>query len=436
MLAFLRSLSDLGARPQGSMGASDFTLERMQQLLAALGNPQQRYPSLHVAGTNGKGSVSVLCAAALRAGGLRVGRFTSPHARGALHGIAIDGQVVPPDELEANFDILRSHLVSRSDWTQFEVVTALAFTHFAQAEVQAAVIEVGLGGRLDATNVLTPIVSVITPIDFDHTSILGTSLPLIAAEKAGIIKPGVPVVLAPQPPEVGEILKQVAKGSRSHVIQVGKDFYYELTHFNRNGQDLLVWAAAHPDQKTKLFVPLLGAHQVVNAATAFAALQAAKYHGLAVDEDSIREGFAVARWPGRFEIIQSQPPLIFDAAHSPHAARALRTALDDYFPGSPFVLVLGVSADKDLSGIVEPLRARIRQVIATQSAHARAMPASDLQRRLAALGLEADVEPASAAALRRALATAGEDGLVLVAGSVFLVEDAREYWLLENGDRH
>ncbi len=410
------------------MSAAAFTLENITWLTAALGHPQQQYPSIHVAGTNGKGSVSALCASALQAAGLRAGLFTSPHLRGPLQGISIDGKVVAQSELETTFESLRPHLEPRSDWTQFEVVTALAFLHFARAKVQAAVIEVGLGGRLDATNVLTPLVSVITPIDYDHTSILGNSLPEIAAEKAGIIKPGVPLVLAPQPPEVREVIKKTAK-AKTHIIEVGEDFLFEAGDFDLSGQDFQIWPASQPAQKTALRISLLGAHQVVNGATAYAALQVAKRHGLALDGDAIRRGFAAARWPGRFEVLQTKPALLLDAAHSPHAARALRRALDDYFPETPATLVLGVSADKDLAGIIDPLRPRLGLVIATQSAHPRAMPAAELQRRLAALGQAAEAQPAPAAALQRALALADEGGLVLVAGSVFLVEEVREAYL-------
>src|SRR3972149_664542 len=211
MLPSLRSLPDLGAQTQGAMSAGDFSLERMAWLMEVLGQPQQKYPSIHVAGTNGKGSVSALCAAALQAAGLLVGLFTSPHLRGALQGISINGALVEQSELEASFEGLHPYLEQRTDWTQFEVVTALAFQHFARAGVGAAVIEVGLGGRLDATNVVSPLVSVITPIDYDHTSILGNTLPETAAEKAGIIKRGVPLVLAPQPAEVSEVIRKAAK---------------------------------------------------------------------------------------------------------------------------------------------------------------------------------------------------------------------------------
>ena len=426
MLSSLRSLPDLGAQPQGSMNAAAFTLERMDWLMAALGQPQQQYPSIHVAGTNGKGSVSALCAAALQAAGLRVGLFTSPHLRGALQGISINGALVEQSELEASFEGLHPYLEQRTDWTQFEVVTALAFQHFTRAGVGAAVIEVGLGGRLDATNVVSPLVSVITPIDYDHTAILGSSLPEIAAQKAGIIKARIPVVLAPQTQEVSAVMKQVAQANKTHLIEVGKDFCFEAGGFSLKGQDFEVWPASHPADRIALHISLLGAHQVVNAATGYAALQVARRHGLTLDDAAIRRGFAAARWPGRFEVLQTRPAVVLDAAHTPHAARALRRALDDYVPGRPVTLVLGVSADKDLNGIVDPLRPRISQVVATQSSHPRALPASELARRLASLGLLAAAQPTPAAALRRALAVTGKEGMVLVAGSVFLVEEVRE----------
>lgn len=426
MLPALKALPDLGSQPQGAMSAAAFTLERMAWLMAALGQPQQRYLSLHVAGTNGKGSVSALCSAALQAAGLRVGAFTSPHLHGALEGVTLGDKVVPPAELEASFESLRPHLDRQTGWTQFEVVTALAFHHFSRMGVEAAVIEVGLGGRLDATNVLTPLVSVITPIDYDHLSILGSTLEQIAAEKAGIIKPGVPVVLAPQPAQVSAVIREVAREKKAPIIEAGKDTLYQAQAFDLSAQDFQVWSAARPEEKTALRIALLGRHQIANAATAYAALQAAREQGLALDEEDIRRGFAAARWPGRFEILQSEPTLVLDAAHSPHAARALRQALDDYFPDRPVSLVLGVSADKDLTGIVEPLRPRIAKWVATQSAHPRAMLAAELQRSLAALGLESEVQPDAAAALSETLDAADKGAVVLVAGSVFLVEQVRE----------
>lgn len=422
---FLAELPDLGARLQSGMRAGDFTLERIRSVLNALGEPQAQYPSIHVAGTNGKGSGCALCAAALQAEGYRVGSFTSPHVEGALHGIRINGEMVGRDQLEETFQLIRPHLQVDGGSTNFEIVTALAFTHFARANVDASVIEVGLGGRLDATNVITPLVSVITSIDYDHTSILGNTLAEIATEKAGIIKPGVPVVVSPQPEEARAAILARAKTHNAPAIEVGKDYLFERGYSDLGGQDLRVWPAASPMEATNLHIALLGAHQIENAATAYAALQTANQRGLRLSAAAIQSGFAAARWPGRFELLQKNPPIVLDAAHSPAAARALRQALDEYFPDLPITLVLGVSADKDLEGLLAPLGERIAFAIATQSAHPRAMPAIQLAERLIALGVAAAAEPEAAKALQAAKAQSQKSGVILVAGSVFLVEQVR-----------
>ena len=417
---YLTSLPDLGARPQSGMRAANFTLERMQILVETLGHPERGFPSLHIAGTNGKGSVSAFCTAALQAQGYRVGRFTSPHLAGPVAGITIDQLQIADADLQNSFERMLPLLVPRQDWTQFEVVTALAFVHFARQKVDAAVIEVGLGGRLDATNVLMPLVSVITPIDYDHTPILGITLAEIAAEKAGIIKPGMPVVVSPQPEEARTSILRVAKEKRAQAIEVGQDVRFERIHSDLNGQ---IFEISQRDrQKVWLEIGILGRHQVENAVTAFAALQLANDRGLAVGEDAIRCGFAAARWPGRFEVLRSDPPVVLDAAHSPAAARALRAALDEYFPDRPIVMVIGVSADKDLAGIIEPLRPRIVGVIATQSTHLRAMPAVELQERLGSLGIRSTSEPDPKSAVNKGMEFEDKDSLLLVCGSVFLVE--------------
>ncbi len=437
LLDYLESRANLALIPQTQLSQADFTLERMQALAAALGQPQQAYPSLHVAGTNGKGSVVALCAAALQEQGYRVGSFTSPHWEGALAGIRINRVPVPLAELEASFASMQPALAEREDWTHFEVVTALAFQHFARAGVDVAVIEVGLGGRLDATNVIAPTVSLITPIDLEHTTILGATVTAIAGEKAGIIKSsvpggtGVPVVMAPQPTEAEEVIRAVAERHGARVFEVGKEFSFDRGPADLSGQQLTVW---HADETASLRIALLGAHQVANAATAYAALKVASEHGLRIGDEAIARGFADARWPGRFEVLRAEPPVVIDAAHSPHAARALAAALDEFFPGRKVTLLLGVSADKDMSGILQPLAPFVDQIIATQSSHPRAMPAADLQHQLLALGRSAAADPDSVIALTKALDIAGDD-VLLVCGSVFLVEQVRAAWFADNASQ-
>lgn len=416
---YLHQLPDLAQRHQGGLQAQDFSLQRLQGLLAALGQPQQRYPSLHVAGTNGKGSVCALCAAALQAQGYRVGLFTSPHSQGALHGIVVDGQPASGAELQAAFEQLYPHVQTSAGWTHFEITVALMFVHFALMQVDVAVVEVGLGGQLDATNVLLPRLSIITPIDYDHTSILGSSLAQIAAHKAGIIKPGVPVVSAPQPPQAAAVIEQQARQQGAPLTRIGADWQVELLSAGLDGQQLRIRPGGGEWRQVQL--ALLGQHQVYNAATAYAALDVLNASGLAVSQAAIQAGFAAVRWPGRFQVLAGQPTTVLDGAHSPAAAAALRAALDAYFPDVPVVLVLGVSADKDLEGVLRPLLPRLQHAIATQADQPRAMPADQLAQRLIQLGLPTQAQSQPQAALAAARAACPPGGLVLVAGSVFLV---------------
>lgn len=420
---FLGTLPDLSLKSQvDDWQPGDLDLTTMQRLVEAAGQPQQAYPAIHVAGSNGKGSTSALLAAALAAQGYRVGLYTSPHLSGQLAGIRLDGEPVPITELEVTWQGLYPQVARLPNLTLFEVVTALAFQHFARVGVDAAVIEVGLGGRLDATNVLTPAVSVITPIDLEHTRVLGDSLAAIAAEKAGIIKLGVPVVMAAQAAEAAAVFRATASSRTAPLTEIGRDILFERQAWDRQGQTVRIGPADKPGEALHVHLSLLGAHQAANAASAYAALRA---FTLPVSDESIRTGFATARWPGRMHLIEGDPPILLDAAHTPAAARALAAALDDHFPNQRWLAVMGVSADKDLAGLLAPFDGRLGAVWAVQSSHPRAMPASTLSARLGAAGIETNVAADLAQALRsgRQAAQAKQAGL-LVFGSVFLVEEA------------
>jgi dihydrofolate synthase/folylpolyglutamate synthase len=288
--------------------------------------------------------------------------------------------------------------------------------------VDAAVIEVGLGGSLDATNVLTPAASVIMPIDLEHTRVLGDSLVAIAAEKAGIIKPGVPVVMAGQAGEAAAVIRATAAERGAPLTEIGRDVLYERVAWDRQGQDVHIWRAKQSDEPWMVRLGLLGAHQAANAAAAFAALKA---FSLPVTDAAIQAGFAAARWPGRLHLIEDEPPILLDAAHTPAAARALAAALDDHFPGQCWLAVIGVSADKDLAGLLAPLSGRLEAVWASQSSHPRAMPADTLAQRLAAGGQPATVQPDLVQAIQAGMQAAKDQAAgLLVFGSVFLVEEA------------
>jgi dihydrofolate synthase/folylpolyglutamate synthase len=331
---------------------------------------------------------------------------------------------------------------SIAELTTFEITTGLAFLYFKQQAVDAAVIEVGLGGRLDPTNVVKPSVTVITSISYDHTKILGESLTEIASEKAGIVKAGIPVVVAPQNDEARSTIKRIAEECSAPVIQVGEDYLFSPLSRSLQGQSFLVWPAADQSQVNefiesggeqvwagnRFFIPLLGYHQIENAATAYTALRTVRGLGLEIDDAAIRQGFANVNWPGRFEVLQHRPPVILDSAHNRDSALKLRLALDDYFPGRPVILVFGASEDKDVHGMFAELLPRVQQVVATRSFHPRALEPEMIVDLAHQFGTPVRTINAVEDALEEAIRLAGEEAIVLVTGSIFVVAGVRETW--------
>lgn len=405
-----------------------FDLRRMFALMEALGNPHHNYPILHIAGTKGKGSVSALCAAGLEAAGYRTGLYTSPHLEDFCERIQLNRQNIPHADFVALVEEMRPTIESIPRLTFFEITTALAYLYFARQAVDVAVIEVGLGGRLDATNVCKPIVSVITSLSYDHTAILGDTLAKIAAEKAGIIKPGVPVVTAPQPEEAFEVLQAIAAQRQAPLTAVGRDIHFQRLRFTPEKQTLCVWSN-ELHLEIELEIPLAGEHQVENAAVAYTALRAAAQKGLSrLDDAAIGRGFAKAFWMGRFEVLQHNPPLVLDCAHNRDSARRLRKALDDYYPERRVVMVFGASEDKDIAGMLAELAPRVDQMVLVKSFHPRAAALETLMDLAQQMEKPYQVMPDVAEALPLAIRLAGEDGMVLVTGSIFVVAGARLAW--------
>jgi dihydrofolate synthase / folylpolyglutamate synthase len=432
-LDYLYSFVDFSLTHSSRLAQEKFDLGRMFALLKLLGDPHRAYPVIHVAGTKGKGSTSAMAASCLQAAGYRVGLYTSPHLQEFTERIQVNGQLITPGDLAALIEEIKPSVAQVERLTTFEIATALGFLHFARQKVDAAVIEVGLGGRLDASNVVTPLVSVITSLSLDHMAVLGDTLPKIAYEKAGIIKPGRPVVLSPQQPAAREVIEQVAAERGSPLLEVGRDFYFAPGAHSLDGQTFQVWKAGEPP--LDLSIPLLGPHQAENAAVAYAALRTAREQGLQVPDAAIRAGFANVSWPGRFEVLHRDPLLIIDSAHNRDSARRLRQTLDDYLPGLPVVLIFGASEDKDIAGMFEELAPRISRVIATQSVHPRAAQAPDLVAIAARLGRPAEavlpVEKALPAALKSAKeesARAKAPAVILAAGSLFIAAAIRDIW--------
>jgi dihydrofolate synthase/folylpolyglutamate synthase len=449
-LDYLYSFIDYSLQKTFRYSPEKFDLDRMRDFMAALGNPQNDYKILHVAGTKGKGSVSALCASALKESGARVGLYTSPHLQDYAERIQVDGIPIPHYDLITLVEEIKPNIAASPEITTFEITTALAFLYFARRKVSAAVMEVGLGGRLDATNVCVPEVTVITSISYDHTDLLGETLAEIAGEKGGIIKPGVAVVVSPQEEEALQVIKSIAVERGAPLIQVGGDYLYQQLDRSLQGQSLQVWhksepasedgstpSGKDPDREPKrLTIPLLGVHQLENAATAYAALQVVRQNGIQVTDLGISQGFRSVNWPGRFEILQHDPPVIIDSAHNRDSAKKLRAVLDDYYPGMPVVLVFGASEDKDIKGMLAELGPCARKIVTTKSTHPRAADPGKLVEIANEIGCPAFSTPSVEEALDEAALLTGGEAVILVTGSIFVAAAARSAWLTCSSEKN
>lgn len=401
------------------------TLERPQALLELMGNPQERYATLHLTGTKGKGSVGAMCASILQASGYRVGLYSSPHLQEFRERFQINKQMITEDEFAQIVFDLKPLFDQIEGITWFEVVTAVAFEYFARANVDIAVIEVGLGGRLDATNVLKPLVSVITSLSFDHVHLLGNSLASIATEKAGIIKPGIPVVSAPQEPEAQEVLEHIAAERDTPLIKVGQDWPFEIQSPSLGGQSIKVGETTYTTR-------LLGEHQAINTAVALATLQTTN---LKVSDEAIHDGLRHVNWPGRLEIVETAPLLVLDAAHNRASARCLREALHSLFGIRPLTLVFGAKGDKDITGMMEELLPVVEHLIITQAVDSRAeSPESivEIARQCGYAG-PISIKPPVDEAIQHAKATTVETGMICVTGSLYVVGEVRTELGLQPG---
>jgi len=448
---YLYSYIDYSLKHSSEMAKAEFNLDRMFALLNLLGNPHQAYPILHVAGTKGKGSTSALCASALRAAGYKTGLYTSPHLLDYVERIQVDGQPISHQMLVDVVEEIKPAVDQIEKLTTFEITTALAFLAFAKLGCTAAVFEVGLGGRLDATNVVMPRVSVITSLSMDHMAVLGDTLAKIAGEKAGIIKDGVPVVSAPQKDEALEVILRVAKSRNTLVTLIGKDVTFEPVSHSLEGQTFALsgmtsearnvvegqtLSSTRPERSDRqgaqskdglmITLPLLGDHQLVNAATAYAALQAS---GLNVPDEAIQRGFAQVQWPARFEVARREPPVIFDSAHNDDSFARLRETLETYFPDKMVYLIFGASEDKNIPGMFREMKPRIRRLIVTRADHPRALEVEKIQGLADQAGIPSEAAEPVEAALARALELSQKDGsIVLSAGSMFVTAEVMAAW--------
>ncbi len=435
-LAYLEGLARFGIKPG---------LERTLTLLDALGHPEAGLRAVHITGTNGKGSVAACVASMANVAGYKVGLYTSPHLARFEERFQINGEPVSSAEFadliaETALAAKWAHDRHGLDPTQFEVLTAAAFLYFARAEVDLAVIEVGLGGRYDATNVLAaPLVTAIAGIDLDHTDVLGHTTAAIAHDKAGIARRGVPLVVGSVDEDAWGTILTVARETGAPVVRVyaGKPAArddredWESVWFDhvtaRQDGTIFDWHAASSEYAA-LRTALRGRHQAYNAAVAVTAAWQLRKAGVPISDDAIRRGLGSVHWPGRLEIVRHDPLVVLDGAHNPGGAQAAAEAIAELFPVlRPRRVVLGVLADKDVPGVVGPLVADMEMVVATRPDSKRALALDELARYVQKANPKAliTVEPDIATALRRGLDGLGAGGLLVVAGSLYLVGPAR-----------
>jgi dihydrofolate synthase/folylpolyglutamate synthase len=404
--------------------AETLNLDRMRDVLARLGNPQQAYPSIHIAGTKGKGSTAAMIESILRAAGYRTGLYTSPHLHTFRERIRVRGELIAREMFAALVDEIEPHVASVPGLTWFEIVTALGFLHFERSAVEVGVIEVGLGGRFDATNVVTPLVSVITSLSLDHMAWLGHTLDQIAFEKAGIIKPGRPAVSAPQPPEALAVIERVAQEREAPLTVIAPSpVLLSSSEKGRRGEGETFFIDGSVYRTA-----LLGLHQIDNAALAITAVRQAS--GLSIADEAIAQGLAGVQWPGRFEIAHREPPLVFDGAHNGDSAERLAATLEEVFPGRSWTLIFGASADKDIAAMLDALLPRAGRLIVTRARSARAADLEAIAQQAADRRRSVETASSVAEAVERALAAGAP---AIVTGSLFVVAEAREAWFEHAG---
>ena len=427
------------------MPSQKFDLAHMRALLEALNRPERTFPAVLIAGTNGKGSTSATLASILRASGLRTGLYTSPHLVRINERIRIDGDEIGDDDFAALHDVVdrtAERLVGEGElpWhpSFFEMLTAIAFEYFAQNKIDVAVLEVGMGGRLDATNVIEPRVSVITDIALDHQKFLGNTVSEIAREKAGIIRSGGVVVTLPQQPQANDVIGNtilelgaqgvsavpyvppVSPGSVDYVARTSKNCAQDARPVSRYPLQVM-------GKQILIETPLIGRHQLRNVALAIAAAEVLSHQGFAITAETIERGARDTSWPGRFQVVRAQngaPEYVFDVAHNPAGAWALRSTLSACYEDRPLTFVFGAMRDKAISEMAEILFPLAERVIATRSDNPRSATPDEI--REAAARIATDIEDAAdvPAALDRARSLAGSEGVVVITGSIYIVGEA------------
>ena len=422
-----------GERPP--YAARVWRLARVEELLNQLGNPHRAFRSVHVAGTKGKGSTTAMIEAMLRAAGYRTGMYTSPHLHTFRERIRIEGTLISEEDVVRLVERMLPILDTRTEITVFEIITAMAMSYYAERQVDFGVFEVGLGGRLDATNVLEPMVSVLTSISMDHVKVLGDTLQAIAGEKAGIIKAGIPAVTSPQQPEAMRVIRDTCADRGTSLVVVGRDWGWHSLGADYSGQKLDIYRCGHEDEPDypELTIPLLGAYQLENACTAVAAIEVLRENGVVIGKKDVRRGLASVHWPGRMEILGRHPLVVVDGAHNVYSVQRLVESLTSYLTYRRLLVIFGAGSTHTPEDQLELLLPHAHRLYLTQAHHPKATPVVELQATVQGLGGKARPLDTVKGALEAALDEAERDDLILITGSLFVVAEAQEAWVELNG---
>ena len=429
-LEYLFSRTDYEKQTRLRYNVTTFSLERMERLLSLLGNPHKKLATAHIAGTKGKGSTATMLARMLEANSYTVGLYTSPHVVDLHERIAINGKNITDSELLGLINRIYAPVekMAKDNPTFFEIFTAMAFMYFVDKKVDIAVIETGLGGRLDSTNVIEPAVVGITSISIDHQNLLGSTIDSIAREKAGVIKKGVPVVSVPQDPAAMKELKKAATAVKAPFLVTGKDidFSYRFESSREHGPHTRICLTTPTSKFEHLKVPLPGEHQAINCGLAIAMLDMLKAGGYKIDDNKAAEGLKNIQMPGRMEIISHDPRILIDAAHNAASIKALIAAIGQHIPYDSMIVIFGCGQDKDIRGMLEQLQYGADKMIFTRSNSPKAVYPQDLADMYTEIcGKMCQTAMSLGEALRIASSAISKEDLICITGSFYLVGQAK-----------
>jgi len=412
---------------------SKLGLKYISHLLGLIGNPHYRFKSIHVAGTSGKGSTTAMIASILEAAGYKVGMFTSPHLSSFNERIIVSRRQIPSEDvirIVGGLKPLAEQMARDPNLrhpTFYEVITALAFTYFAEQEVDFAVLEVGMGGKLDATNVVRALVSVITNVSLEHTEVLGNTVLEIAEKKAGIIEKDGVLITATKDDEVFSLFSKICEQNNSKIFRVGMDILFKKLNSSLEGQSFKFNGLLN--KFDEIFIPLLGEHQLLNAASAIGAVEALNFHGIKILREAIDNGLRSVSWPGRLEIMQRRPLVVLDCAKDSEAARAVKEALLGYFSYERLIAVVSISSDKNIPEMIEHFSQVVDHfVITSHRVMGRAAKPSLIAKEVEKHSKSYEIVTGVKDAVKEAIEQASDSDMVIILGSVFLVGEARELW--------